>query len=170
MIRRIIRLLIILAITYGVYRLVNPEWAAQLTHRIQTYFDNNKEVIEEESPAEEEPELVQETGSTDTGTQNSIYTGTIDTGWLVELDYILTNTTTQDEETPVDEDGDTEDDSQEDNKEDNEEDSEEEPETQTQTETSASSTTSSQSSSTSSSSLSEQDKQDMKNFLNAIVE
>jgi len=140
---------------------VNPEWAAQLTHRIQTYFDNNKEVIGEESPNDEEIEWTQEDTNTDTGVV-SIYTGTLDTGWLVELDYILTNDTTQNEE-PI-----TEEETEEPEEEVvAEDDNQEETETQEDPKPSSNSSTGS---SQSSSSLSAQDKEDMKNFLNAIVE
>jgi len=52
MIRRIIWLLIILGLTYGIYRVIDPVGANELVARIQSYFDkedkNSEEIIEPE--------------------------------------------------------------------------------------------------------------------------
>ena len=148
-----------MGITYGIYRWVDPEWAAQLTYRIQNYFDkNDTDQTQDELSSNDTGDQYTETGDVAVVTSNTIYTGTLDTGGLVELDYVLTDT---------------------DNEEQDPEEQEEVPEAQPEEswdtdeeEIQAQSTTTQTSSSTTttSSSLSAQDKQDMKNFLNAIVE
>lgn len=55
MIRRIIRLLIILGLAYGIYRWIDPMGAEALVATIQSYFDKEKEL---EPVIEQEPEEV----------------------------------------------------------------------------------------------------------------
>jgi len=93
MIRRIIWLLIILGLAYGIYRWIDPVGAEELVARIQSYFDKEKEsedVVVEQEP--EEDAVVEQEPNEETTTA-PIYTGTLNTGSLVELDYVLSGST-----------------------------------------------------------------------------
>lgn len=78
MIRRIIRLLIILGLAYGIYRWIDPVGAEALVANIQSYFDKEKEsdlVIEQES----QDVIVTEEDLSEEVVKAPVYTGTIDT-------------------------------------------------------------------------------------------
>lgn len=151
MIRRIIRLLIILGLAYGIYRWIDPVGAEALVATIQSYFDKEKEselVIEQES----QDAIVTEEDLSEEVVKAPVYTGAIDTWSSVELDYVLSESTqtTWSQSTT----------------------------TTTPTVQSTTTTTATQSTppapkpttTTSKKSLSSQDEADMKAFLNAIVE
>ncbi len=93
MIRRIIRLLIVLGLAYGVYRWIDPMGAEELINNIQSYFD--KEDQESEQIVEQEPEetIVIEEESIEEGTTAPVYTWVLNTGSSVELDYVLSGST-----------------------------------------------------------------------------
>lgn len=155
MIRRIIWLLIILWLAYSIYRWIDPVGAEELVTRIQSYFDKeeSQEIIEQE---QEEPVIEPESPEQ---TTTPIYTGTLDTGSLVELEYVLSwsvqTWSVQDDIviTPTTSSSSTT------------------SSPSTSTSTSSSPTPSTQTSKpTSKKSLSQQDEADMKAFLNAIVE
>ena len=86
MIRRIIWLLIIIGVTYGIYNWIDPEGAQALVHRIQSLV--GKEVLTEDTT----PAL---SGNNTTWIDQlvditpSVYTGELDTWSLIELNYIL---------------------------------------------------------------------------------
>jgi len=132
---------------------IDPVGANELVARIQSYFDkedkNSEEIIE---PEPEEIFTIEEE-STQEVTTAPVYTWTIQTGSLVELDYILSGSTQtpQSQQTGSATTGTTSSSSN----------------TSTQTTT----TTTPKTTSTSpKKSLSKQDEADMKAFLNAIVE
>lgn len=85
MIRKIIWLLIILGLAYSIYRWIDPMGAEELVTRIQSYFDKEKQedVLVQDDP---EPISIEEIPEV---TKAPVYTGTINTGSSVELDYVL---------------------------------------------------------------------------------
>lgn len=85
-------MLIILGLAYGVYRLIDPVGAEGLVARIQSYFDKEKQEDEEVLVIEEELEDVVIAEETPVTTA-PVYTGTINTGSSVELDYVLSEST-----------------------------------------------------------------------------
>lgn len=152
MIRRVIRLLIVLGLAYGIYRLIDPVGAQELVANIQSYFDREKqeEVLVEENA--DDVVVTQEIPETNTA---PIYTGTINTGSLVELDYVLSESL---QKTWSESTGTVQDTTQQDT-------------TPASTPTASQTTTTTKTTpSISSKSLSKQDEADMKAFLNAIVE
>ncbi len=90
MLRRIIWLILIVLIAYTIYRRIDPVWAATLQERFLWLFQSDPIV---------QTEIIQE--ETDDVSDNTqppvVYTGTIDSASLVELDYILSQPPTEDE-------------------------------------------------------------------------
>jgi hypothetical protein len=92
MIRRILWLLIIMGLAYGIYYRIDPIWAEDFVARIQTYFADDRPVqqeLEEDSDSitgwiTYEDDKVQR--------ENIVYTWVIDTWSSVELDYVLNTT------------------------------------------------------------------------------
>ena len=152
MIRRIIWLLIVLGLTYGIYRAIDPIGAQELVARIQSYFDkeeNKEEIVEQETEeiidVEEEPR--------EEVALAPVHTWKIQTGSLVELDYVLSESATikEPEQSNIVTTWTTSSSS-------------------TTTSTTTPTTTPKKASTTHQKSLSKQDEADMKAFLNAIVE
>jgi hypothetical protein len=162
MLRRVIWLLLLVAVAYAVYRMIDPQGAQDLVQQMQSYFSKDTEIVQDlpdEVPAIED-EVTQEQDPQPSIDSYAVYTGSIDRDSLVELDYILdTQGTGSTDEEPTAE-------------------SPEEPQTTTPTPVASTPTTTSSStptptpaaSSPKPKSLSNQDKADMKAFLNAIVE
>lgn len=88
MIRRILWLLIILGIAYWIYKAVNPEWAQELVVRIQSYFSSDKK--NNDMTLVDTWDSEEQTGATQKE-YPLVYTWELATGWLVELEYILSN-------------------------------------------------------------------------------
>lgn len=150
MIRKIIWLLIILGLAYSIYRWIDPMGAEELVTRIQSYFDKEKQddVLVQDDSEPISIEEIPEVTIIPEETKAPIYTGTINTGSSVELDYVLSEspqtTGSQSTGTIV---------------------------TTAQPTTTQPTTTKPKTTTTSSKkSLSTQDEADMKAFLNAIVE
>lgn len=92
MIRRIVWLLIILGLAYGIYRWIDPMGAEALVTRIQSYFDKEKESEEVVKQEPEEAVVVQQEPIEEVTTA-PVYTWKLNTGSLVELDYVLSGST-----------------------------------------------------------------------------
>lgn len=92
MIRRIVWLLIILGLAYGIYRWIDPMGAEALVTRIQSYFDKEKESEEVIKQEPEEAVVVQQEPIEEVTTA-PVYTWKLNTGSLVELDYVLSGST-----------------------------------------------------------------------------
>lgn len=86
MIRRIVWLLIILWIAYWIYKAVDPQWAESLVVRIQSYFSSDNEVAQQWDQST--GDVISE-GEPTVASIPQVYTWDLSTGSLVELDYVL---------------------------------------------------------------------------------
>lgn len=89
MLRKILFLIVLLGLAYIVYRFVDPAWASRVVHTIQNMFGVTQEIVVDEP-------VISTWFEEDTSayTDDIVYTWSIDSMTVVELDYILSGSGT----------------------------------------------------------------------------
>jgi hypothetical protein len=157
MIRRIVWLIIILWLAYRIYYWIDPVGAQDFMVQIQSYFQKDSTVVSDdmildqqesqEQQEQQEQPIQQESIVQIDFIENPLYTGTIDAQTLTEFDDVVSDSLPTQVSLPID------------------------TMITEKVPTRQPTTTNTQpKSNTTSNSLSETDKQDIKNLLNAIVE